>query len=96
MGVTFDDAALSNLGDAMSMVVLPLPHVAGLPFVTAVINSNPHGHPPKAIYDAPHFDVHFYSIDETTRLAVAPNRPEAAVTPVPSLVRTGTLSIAAA
>ena len=31
---------------------------------------NPNGHPPPAVYDVPHFDVHFYMIDPATRRAV--------------------------
>jgi hypothetical protein len=56
MGLTLNDAALTGLGDDMSMVVLSLPHVANLAFQNAVINWNPHGHPPAHIYDVPqHF-----------------------------------------
>jgi hypothetical protein len=89
MGLTLSDAALTGLGDDMSMVVLSLPHVANLPFANAVINWNPHGHPPAHIYDVPHFDMHFYQIDETTRLAISPSLPEAATRPAAALIPAG-------
>jgi hypothetical protein len=45
-------------------LVLPLPDAvarrADLPFKWVLLNWNPHGHIPPGIYDAPHFDVHFY------------------------------------
>jgi hypothetical protein len=48
--------------------VLPLPaQIAGradIPFGWAMLNWNPHGHPPEA-WVPPHFDIHFYSIAET-------------------------------
>lgn len=89
MGVTFGDAALTGLGDVASMTVLPLPSVPNLPFDTVVINWNPQGHPPAGIYTVPHFDVHFYEIDEATRMAISPTSPQAKI-PVPaSLVAAG-------
>lgn len=43
---------------------LPLPSEAArrgdLPFKWVLLNWNPHGHIPPGIWDAPHFDVHFY------------------------------------
>lgn len=35
-------------------------------------NWNPHGHPPPHTYDAPHFDVHFYTMPNQERLAIRP------------------------
>ncbi len=44
--------------------VLPVPSEAGrrsdIPFKWALLNWNPHGHPPPGVFDKPHFDVHFY------------------------------------
>lgn len=44
--------------------VLPVPSEAGrrsdVPFKWALLNWNPHGHPPPGVFDKPHFDVHFY------------------------------------
>jgi hypothetical protein len=45
-------------------LVLPLPDAVArrgdVPFTWVLLNWNPHGHIPPGIYDAPHFDVHFY------------------------------------
>jgi hypothetical protein len=45
-------------------VVIPLPDAvvkrADIPFTWVLLNWNPHGHMPPGVYDAPHFDVHFY------------------------------------
>ncbi|GAC1541301.1 MAG: DUF5602 domain-containing protein [Vulcanimicrobiaceae bacterium] len=76
-GLSFDAAALSKLGDVEQEIVLPLPAAPGLPFRTAVIDWNPHGHPPAHVYDVPHFDFHFYSIGEDARMAIAPAGPAA-------------------
>ena len=44
--------------------VLPVPSEASrrtdVPFKWALLNWNPHGHPPPGVFDKPHFDVHFY------------------------------------
>jgi hypothetical protein len=37
---------------------------------------NPKGHEPKGIYDVPHFDFHFYLIDEKTRMGITPDSEE--------------------
>lgn len=39
-------------------------------FEHLVLNVNPHGHPPPAIYNLPHIDLHFYTIPESERLAI--------------------------
>ena len=88
-GVTFDDASLSNLGDRESETALALPAAQGLPFRTVVIDWNPHGHPPAHVYDVPHFDFHFYTIDEATRTNIAPEGAAALVTPGPNFVPGG-------
>jgi hypothetical protein len=44
--------------------VLPIPSAlsgrADVPFKWAMLNWNPHGHPPPGVWDKPHFDIHFY------------------------------------
>lgn len=76
VGVTFPEAALSNLpagGAGRSCCdgpefVLALPaDVPSLPFTHVVVNWNPKGHEPAGIYDKPHFDFHFYMIAPETR-----------------------------
>ncbi len=43
--------------------VIPLPDAvalrADIPFKWVLLNWNPHGHIPFAVYDVPHFDIHF-------------------------------------
>jgi hypothetical protein len=69
-------------------VVLNFPETeSAIPFEHFVLNWNPLGHPPAGVYDAPHFDLHFYTIsnDERTAIAAAtaetmcsvPNPPDA-------------------
>lgn len=53
--------------------LLPLPaHPSLRPFDHVVLNWNPDGHPPVAIYDKPHFDFHFYTISQAERDAIPP------------------------
>ncbi len=75
IGITISDAAVLNPG-AEAEVPLPLPAVAGLPFKTAVVDWHPHGHEPPHVYDVPHFDFHFYIIDEATRMKVGSQSPK--------------------
>jgi hypothetical protein len=67
--VSIPDASLDP-GHDMSERVMALPETAGLPFKSAVINWMPHGHAPMGIFDVPHFDVHFYMMDEASRAAI--------------------------
>jgi hypothetical protein len=53
-------------------VVLGFPELAlEIPFKHFVMNWNPIGHEPPGIYDAPHFDLHFYTISNEDRMAIA-------------------------
>jgi hypothetical protein len=62
--------------------VLPLPSEASrrpdIPFKWALLNWNPHGHIPPGVYDAPHFDVHFYiePIENVFSIEPGPCGPE--------------------
>lgn len=86
IGLVLSETSLDGLGDQMSELVLPVPSQAGPTNVKhIVIDWNPMGHEPPGIYDTPHFDIHFYMIDETTRdgisgmgadSAIAYKRPE--------------------
>jgi len=69
-------------------VVLDFPDSsAEIPFEHFVMNWNPHGHIPAGVYDTPHFDLHFYTISNEDRTAIAaatadtmcmvPNPPDA-------------------
>ncbi len=76
--------------------VIPMPETTpATVFNHALVNWNPMGHPPAGVYDAPHFDLHFYTTSVEDREAIAaatgdtmcmvPNPPgtEAGEHPVP-------------
>ncbi|RYY11325.1 MAG: hypothetical protein EOO04_35440 [Chitinophagaceae bacterium] len=42
------------------------------PFKHIGLDYNPEGHEPAAVYGLPHFDVHFYLMSETERMAIPP------------------------
>jgi hypothetical protein len=53
-------------------VVLNFPESAAtIPFKHFVLNWNPLGHPPAGVYTAPHYDLHFYTISNDERIAIA-------------------------
>jgi len=54
--------------------LLELPAESELPYRFVELGWNPWGHPPDAIYDQPHFDVHFYTIPLEERNAIDPER----------------------
>jgi hypothetical protein len=87
LGVALSEAALRGLqpndhalpgstampdGHAMFEHVLQLPAGNPTPFRHVVLNWNPGGHEPPGIYDVPHFDFHFYTIDDAERRAIVP------------------------
>lgn len=39
---------------------------SGTPFTVVEVDWNADGHPPEGIYDVPHLDFHFYTLDEST------------------------------
>lgn len=88
-GLSFDEKALTNLSHEMQEISLALPTVDGAPFRTAVIDWNPHGHPPEHVYTVPHFDFHFYTIDEASRMAIAPKGEAAEAKPSADLLPAG-------
>ena len=48
--------------------ILFLPeHNQNIPFKWVLLNWNPEGHPPPGVYDLPHFDIHFYTMDHLKR-----------------------------
>lgn len=73
-GLTLSDGALENLPagddhgeghDHALAVTLPMPsQAAGTNIDHISFDWNPNGHEPAVIYGAPHFDVHFYMINE--------------------------------
>jgi hypothetical protein len=88
VGVALTEAALTGLPDHHSPGglhehghsrfdhVLSLPEDNPTPFRHVVVNWNPGGHEPPGIYDMPHFDFHFYVIDDSARRAIDPADPE--------------------
>jgi hypothetical protein len=86
IGVALSEGALENLppmhpGHAdphASMVanLLDLPaQAARTPFRFVELDWNPGGHEPPGIYDQPHFDFHFYTIEREERDAIDPADP---------------------
>jgi len=82
VGVAMSEAALQGLPKAsgdhpeghldMHEFVLDMPEGNPTPFKHIGFNWNPGGHEPPGIYDAPHFDFHFYMIPNADRLAMLP------------------------
>lgn len=63
IGMILSGKALEGLPhqDTETLIELP-PSVFVPPYNHFIINWNPHGHEPAGVYDAPHFDFHFYFI----------------------------------
>ncbi len=71
LGVALTKNALEGLPIIDSSITLKLPHGIHLPpYKEIIINWNPKGHEPEAIYGIPHFDFHFYGITETERKTI--------------------------
>jgi uncharacterized protein len=82
IGVELTTTALDGLPTDMAEWSLPMPPaVSTPPWDHVMINWNPQGHEPTAIYGLPHFDFHFYTIsqDEQMQIAGGPDN-----TPVPA------------
>lgn len=45
---------------------VPIPAAEATPFTFLGLTWNPAGHPPPGIYDRPHFDVHFHTLEPST------------------------------
>ncbi|MBR9884841.1 MAG: hypothetical protein GYB21_14800 [Oceanospirillales bacterium] len=104
LGVRFSETALSGLpehaehGEAEYLLSLPPEaSVSGYDHVT--LDWNPQGHIPPGVYDLPHFDFHFFVIDDAKRnaitatgddLARARKAPEPSYMPVDYVLPEGT------
>jgi hypothetical protein len=86
VGVALDERALEGLpapsghageghGD-MHEFLLPMPAQNASPYRFVELDWNPGGHEPPGIYDVPHFDFHFYTIDVAARNAIDPSDPQ--------------------
>jgi hypothetical protein len=77
MGVTFTETAMDGLPENLDpkmpmkeyMLEMP-PQVKGLPFEFVTLGWNPKGHPPMPLYGKPHFDIHFFTIDEAIQAKI--------------------------
>lgn len=88
VGVALSEGALAGLpnehapggvfahGHTTFETVLELPTGNPTAFRHVLLNWNPRGHEPPGVYDTPHFDFHFYVIDNAERLAIDPADPE--------------------
>ncbi len=95
IGFRLTRSALSNLPATDTEMPLALPAAAaGTAYKSLVLNWNVHGHPPPGIYDVPHFDFHFYMIDESTRMAISPSDPNALASPPPAAIPTNYVPLA--
>ena len=83
IGIAIDEAALENLPAHETFFVLPLLQVVKetTPYNHISLDWNPHGHGPATIYDKPHFDMHFYMIDEAEKNGIDTTKPELNILP---------------
>ncbi|MEO6917349.1 MAG: hypothetical protein ABI151_18450 [Chitinophagaceae bacterium] len=81
--ITLNDAVLSSVPvgsgghgghDQSNSVMLPLHEKVKTltPFKYIIVDYNPDGHEPQAVYGLPHFDFHFYLMSDAERLAIPP------------------------
>ena len=69
IGLTFDDGALAELPEQSKEFLLELPKKIA-PFDHLGINWQPVGHKPESL-QVPHFDIHFYFINEQDQHAIS-------------------------
>lgn len=75
-GIALSDGALDSLPDAEGeeealSLTLPMPAQASATNIDHIsFDWNPHGHEPAGLYGVPHFDVHFYMINEAAQMAI--------------------------
>ena len=56
--------------------LLSLPDEGVAPFKFVELDWNPGGHEPPGVYDTPHFDFHFYTVEQAARAAIVPSDPQ--------------------
>jgi hypothetical protein len=83
MGFVLDEAALDNLPGHETNFVLQVPQQVKVttPYNHISLDWTPHGHGPAPIYDKPHFDMHFYMIDEAEKNAIDTANPALNILP---------------
>lgn len=60
----------------MHMYLLDLPAQNPTPYRFVQFDWNPAGHEPAGVYDLPHFDFHFYTVDVSVRNSIVPSDPQ--------------------
>jgi len=81
VGIRVSAASLDGLPDEDTvpprMLILDLPQRASATvFDHAMLNWNPHGHAPTALFGKPHFDMHFYMVDSAAVAKIDPSSPD--------------------
>lgn len=64
LGIAIDGDAFASFGDDPVAGHLHFPDVDTHQFTFVGFHYNPEGHPPEEFYGVPHFDFHFYMMDE--------------------------------
>ncbi|WP_235297817.1 DUF5602 domain-containing protein [Portibacter marinus] len=76
IGIRFDGAVMDDLpteGLLPTEFTLALPsEISVAPYDHITMDWNAHGHPPMMVYDLPHFDFHFYFMNEAERDQITP------------------------
>ena len=88
LGLTFDETSLQNLPIEGGSTVLSMPkEVTSLVPVNHIsIDWNPQGHEPAGIYDKPHFDFHFYYINQEEQATIKPGDANVSKQPAPEAI----------
>jgi hypothetical protein len=70
--------AVAAGGEHMDMHtwVLDLPSRNPSPYKFVTFGWNPKGHEPPGVWDVPHFDFHFYTVDDSVRTSIVPSNPK--------------------
>ncbi|MFD4267539.1 DUF5602 domain-containing protein [Rhodococcus sp. NPDC058481] len=81
VGIRLTEAALDGLpehqGKPAEVFTLEFPEqVSGTPFEFATLDWNNHGHEPAGLFDKPHFDSHYFMMDEEKVAAIVPSDPD--------------------
>jgi hypothetical protein len=85
VGVAMSENALQGLpapvasSDPMAnmhMELLDLPAQNPTPYKFVQFDWNPAGHEPAGVYDRPHFDFHFYTVERDVRASILPTDPQ--------------------
>lgn len=83
MGFIIDEAALENLPGHEASFVMQVPELVKTttPYNHISLDWTVHGHGPAQVYDKPHFDMHFYMIDEAEKNSIDTTKPELNILP---------------